>query len=164
MKIGRITDVRKLHWGLLALLILVVAVVLSLATKHYHTKTEPSGSALYAARLTDLQQNQAKKSIKNKNYSQAEQNYITAAAAASSQGENDKAIAILQDGINNIPDKYVSWLLYDALSGEAKESGNNQLEIESIKKAQTKLVGAKPAPSPELSKLYVKRLKELGAS
>ena len=151
---------------LISLLILVLAVVAAiLIYKHYHKNviTPISGNPLPNSQLTQIESNQAAQMLAQKNYQQAEASYISAATAASSSGDNQKAISLLQEGIAKIPDQDVSWQLYDTLAGLAKLTNNRSLEISSLQKALAKAQQPNSGCPPATIVAYQNVLKQLGA-
>jgi hypothetical protein len=160
MKFGRSSVGNKPQ---ILLVLIGLAIVILSCLYFYKDKHKPDYS-LTSNRVVSLQEKNANELVSQKNYGDAENSYLTASAAAAAGGNSNKGISILQDGIKNIPNQYLSWKIYDNLAALAKQTGDKSLEASSIKKAQVKINGANDANATMLKDYYSKRLKELGAN
>jgi hypothetical protein len=159
MKLGWADTRLKKTVLLLAALVIIVAAFF-IYKSHHKTHT----GSLTHQQLSDLQQNNSEKYLKDKNYAQAELSYISSATAAIGDNDYNKALDILQEATQKIPDDKTSWHLYDTLSAVARKLNRQSLEIGSLKKALTKAQQPGSGAPQAYIDAYKDRLKQLGAS
>ena len=86
----------------------------------------------------ELDNRTANESIKTKDYQKAVDSLLLASHDATGMGQLEKARNVLQNGLSQIPDKYIPWYAYDALSAIARDLDDKALQKQSLEKAIAK--------------------------
>lgn len=155
--------VRRNEKYLLILLGIIIAAAVLLFLNSQRPIKPKNSTAISNQELYKTQKAQAVKTLAQKDYAQAQQNYIAAATEQQVQGDLNGAIVTLQQGEAKIPGEDITWDYYDVLAAIAKKAGNKKVEVSAIKAALPKAQAPNSGAPASVIVVYNNRLKELGA-